>query len=97
MNQQDILFNGLKDSRATWQRRVLSSIDYRRAISVFGSNVQLNFEDGSYALFKYAFYLVDKESNEIAVFTEHCGYHIFPLSGTTIKLLESKRSEVGPE
>ena len=54
-----------------------------------GSNIQISFEDGSYALFKYAFHLTDEESKEIAVFTEHCGYHIFPLSGTTIELLES--------
>lgn len=55
-----------------------------------GSNVHLKFDDGSYAFFKYAFYLVDEDFNEVAIFTEHCGYHIFTLSGTTIELLESR-------
>lgn len=55
-----------------------------------GSNVHLKFDDGSYAFFKYAFYLVDEDFNEFAVLTEHCGYHIFTLSGTTIELLESR-------
>ena len=37
----------------------------------------IRFSDGSYALFEYAFYAVDEEKNELAVCTEHCGYHIF--------------------
>ncbi len=43
--------------------------------------VKLLFQDGSYALFEHAFYAVDDVRNELAVFTEHCGYHIFPLHG----------------
>lgn len=34
--------------------------------------------DGSVAEFKYAFALVSEERKAIAVFTEHCGHHIFP-------------------
>jgi hypothetical protein len=52
--------------------------------------VMLRFDDGSFAFFRYAFYLIDKDNNEVAVFTEHCGYHIFNLSGTEIELSECK-------
>ena len=40
-------------------------------------NLKISFLDGSYAFFKYAFYWIDNERREVAVFTEHCGYHIF--------------------
>ena len=43
------------------------------------------------------FYLVDRTLNEVAVFTEHCGYHIFPVSGTEIEVFESKGSDFEPE
>lgn len=43
-----------------------------------GSSVVLRFEDGSFAQFDGAFYAHDCEKGELAVFTEHCGYHIFP-------------------
>jgi len=49
------------------------------------------------SFFHYAFYLLDEELNEVAVFTEHCGYHIFPLFGTHLTLLESKWSDVGTD
>lgn len=52
--------------------------------------LMLRFDDGSFAFFRYAFYLIDKNNNEIAVFTEHCGYHIFTLSGVNVELLESR-------
>jgi hypothetical protein len=62
----------------------------------FGNNyLKINFEDGSIAFFQFAFYLLDQESNEVAVFTEHCGYHIFPLFGTYLEVLESKWTDVG--
>ena len=37
--------------------------------------VEIHFEDGSHATFKYAFFL--EMDDEVAVFTEHCGYHLF--------------------
>jgi hypothetical protein len=61
----------------------------------FHHSLKINFEDGSYAFFGYAFYLLDQELNEVAVFTEHCGYHIFPLLGTSLELFESKWTDVG--
>jgi hypothetical protein len=60
-------------------------------------NLKINFEDGSSAFFRYAFYLLDRELDEVAVFTEHCGYHIFPLLGTQFELLESKWTDDGTE
>ena len=44
----------------------------------------VEFADGSRVEFKYAFYLVREASHLIAVFSEHCGYHIFPAQGATI-------------
>ena len=41
--------------------------------------VNIQFEDGSYVEFKYAFAIEAPEFREVAVFTEHCGYHVFPL------------------
>ena len=40
-------------------------------------NLKIAFDDGSYAFFQDAFYWIDNERKEVAVFTEHCGYHIF--------------------
>jgi hypothetical protein len=57
----------------------------------FRYSVEVNLEDGSFAFFRHAFYLIDQESAEVAVFTEHCGYHVFPLVGTRLELLERKR------
>jgi len=40
--------------------------------------LKLKFPDGSTAAFKYAMILELPAYHEIAVFTEHCGHHIFP-------------------
>ncbi|MFC1834097.1 hypothetical protein ACFL2Q_05100 [Thermodesulfobacteriota bacterium] len=45
----------------------------------FTGYVHLKFPDGSYAFFEYAFCVEYEERQELAVFTEHCGYHVFPL------------------
>lgn len=50
----------------------------------FVNNLKIEFSDGSNSYFNFAFYLTDKEENEVAVFTEHCGYHIFPLFATNL-------------
>jgi hypothetical protein len=47
--------------------------------------VHLSFPDGSHALFRYAFVVKDSVSGEVAVFTEHCGYHVFPLGDAEIE------------
>ena len=46
--------------------------------------VQIKFEDDSFAEFKYPLLINAPEFNEVGVFTEHCGYHIFNMGGTYI-------------
>jgi hypothetical protein len=50
--------------------------------------VELLFPDGSSAIFSYSFYSIDEDRCEIAVFTEHCGYHIFPAHNLNVKLVK---------
>lgn len=66
------------DKLKTYIREELKQDRERLGASDFRGSVIINFPDGSFALFKYAFHLLDREHNEVAVFTEHCGYHIFP-------------------
>ncbi|MDO7877421.1 hypothetical protein Q5H93_21955 [Hymenobacter sp. ASUV-10] len=40
--------------------------------------VRIRFEDDSYVEFNYAFAIEAPEFRQVAVFTEHCGYHLFP-------------------
>ena len=66
----------------------------RLSAEEFHHHLKLGFEDGSFVFFHYAFYLRDETLKEIAVFTEHCGYHIFPLVGTEVEQLESKWTDI---
>ena len=43
------------------------------------TTVSIRFEDDSHVEFRYAFVIEAPDFREVAVFTEHCGYHIFPL------------------
>lgn len=43
------------------------------------STVKIKFEDDSKVEFKFAFIIEAPEFGEVAVFTEHCGYHLFTL------------------
>ncbi|GAA4049432.1 hypothetical protein GCM10022409_40010 [Hymenobacter glaciei] len=43
------------------------------------TSVNIRFEDDSHVEYRYAFVIKAPEFREVAVFTEHCGYHIFPL------------------
>lgn len=49
--------------------------------------VQIKFEDESFAEFRYSLVINAPELNEVGIFTEHCGYHIFNLGGTFINKL----------
>ena len=51
--------------------------------------IAIRFPDGSHVLFRYAFALTDSASGEVAVFTEHCGYHVFPLGDAEVEVLRS--------
>jgi hypothetical protein len=46
----------------------------------------VEFPDGSTAQFRYAVIIEAPEIGELGVFTEHCGYHIFPLVDTTVRI-----------
>lgn len=55
-----------------------------RGLSVYdfqtSHRVRINFEDESFAEFRYAFCLRKDKDRVLAVFTEHCGYLEFPLN-----------------
>jgi len=40
--------------------------------------VRVELMDGSFVEFKWAFALVSETRKTIAVFTEHCGHHLYP-------------------
>ncbi len=42
------------------------------------SELSIEFPDGSTANFRYAFFVESKATNKVAIFTEHCGYFVFP-------------------
>jgi hypothetical protein len=50
--------------------------------------VHIKFEDDSEAKFEFAIFIKEPQLQEIGVFTEHCGYHIFPLGGTHVARIE---------
>lgn len=61
----------LRSHRPHWGGE-LSAEDFRS-----DDRVRLRFGDGSSATFQYAFCALDEQREELAVFTEHCGYHVF--------------------
>ncbi len=78
-----------------WQERLeayaLETTDgrfKRLGASHFTDHLKLNFPDGSSVFFFFAFHLTDEDAGELAVFTEHCGYHIFPLFGAEIEIIK---------
>jgi hypothetical protein len=54
-----------------------------------GQSVRLSFPDGSFAFFEYAFLVEDRDGQRVAVFTEHCGYHVFPSGDLSIATLNA--------
>jgi hypothetical protein len=60
---------------------------------ICGSMVHIRLSDGSQALFRYAFFIEAPELREVAVFTEHSGYHIFPFIDTELQQYEQKWDE----
>ncbi|EKB1992576.1 hypothetical protein HJ183_23335 [Vibrio parahaemolyticus] len=47
-------------------------------------NVEVIFEDESYCKFNHAFALDNPDKGQVAIFTEHCGYHVFSNIGVTV-------------
>jgi len=69
-------------------RKRLGAEDFRHSIV-------LHLPDKSFVYFNYAFYIVDREKNEVGIFTEHCGHHVFPFCDAAIELLKSEWSNRG--
>ena len=55
----------------------------------YSHSISMIFDDGSTALFQHAILIEAPELNEIGVFTECCGYHIFPLAGTHVARIDT--------
>jgi hypothetical protein len=51
-------------------------------------DVRVTLMDGSFVQFKHAFAVHSEKRRAIAVFTEHCGYHVFPDHEAVISKVE---------
>lgn len=60
-------------------------------------SVRVRFDDGSFALFHYAFAIFDATSQRRMVFTEHCGYHVFPVGADGIKVTRAVPTDGTPD
>jgi hypothetical protein len=60
-----------------------------------GQSVLIRFPDGSHVLFRFAFAIADEAAGEVAVFTEHCGYHVFPAGEAEVEILRSIWPDAG--
>ncbi len=65
------------------ERTKLAACDFPSSHSVL-----VKFDDGSEARFEYAILIEEPRLREIGIFTEHCGYHTFPLGGTHVTRIE---------
>ena len=56
----------------------------------FPTNESLHIKlmDGSFVQFEYAFHVVNAEKFAIAVFTEHCGYFVFPFHEAVVSRIK---------
>ncbi len=52
------------------------------------TTVKIRFEDYSQVEFRNSFIIEAPEFREVAVFTEHCGYHLFPLYNGLLLIVE---------
>ena len=53
-------------------------------------DLRVTLMDGSFVQFSYALAIPSKEKRAIAVFTERCGYHVFPDHEAVITYLARK-------
>jgi hypothetical protein len=67
----DVLSEHLNRPPGDIRQRGLAASDFRE-------DVEISFPDGSTVAFRHAFVVIDSQRQLIAVFTEHCGYHVFP-------------------
>lgn len=57
-----------------------------------GHDLHIRLADGSFVCFRYAFCLVNEKTLRLAVFTEHCGYHLFSAQDAVVTLRYSDRT-----
>nr|WP_159063705.1 hypothetical protein [Thaumasiovibrio occultus] len=86
-----LLAHHLQRDEASIRDNGLSSSDFD------GAAIEMKFEDGSYCRFQYAFAVVNETTFEVAVFTEHCGYHVFSSDGVSVYRCEESASNAGIE
>jgi hypothetical protein len=85
-----------KDLPERWQNKLQNHLmeigsKYKELFAdSFQYNLNIELPDRSNAFFYYAFYWVDETEKEIAVFTEHSGYHIFPLIDTKLITVDNE-------
>jgi hypothetical protein len=56
-------------------------------------DLHITLMDGSVVRFRYAFAIESEMKRAIAVFTEHCGYHVFPHHEAVISRVPPNREE----
>ena len=83
------------DLPSRWKERVERFVQERTGgkRSWFGASdfpsdkvLHIEFPDGSSAQFRYALVIEAPEIYELGVFTEHCGYHIFPAVDANVRI-----------
>ena len=47
-------------------------------------SLHVQLADGSFVQFECAFHVVNPHKHAIAVFTEHCGHHVFPFHDAVV-------------
>jgi hypothetical protein len=60
-------------------------------------SVHVHFADGSFALFRHAFAVPDEAGRAVMVFTEHCGYHVFPVGPAEVSVVQTAPLGVEPD
>ena len=88
-----------KDLPERWKGKIISylqsmEIRDRQTLNAYdffpNRKIILKFEDESYAEFRYALLIQAPEWDEVGIFTEHCGYHIFSMGGTYVQINEQE-------
>ncbi|EOX4945734.1 hypothetical protein ACFLJY_004450 [Vibrio alginolyticus] len=74
----DLLSSKLNRSAFEISESGLMSYDFS------ADSVEVLFEDESYCKFNYAFALENPKEGQVAIFTEHCGYHVLSNVGVTV-------------
>ena len=82
-NWTELLSQKLGRSASGILERGLSVHDFSSSKGVF-----IEFPDKSTCHFNHAFFVVDKNNEMAAVFTEHCGYHEFNICDAIIRETE---------